>query len=328
MPSAADIREYQLEDGGVTLSLLNLGCITRGWWVPLGGASVPVVLGFANPADYARNPTFMGVIAGRVANRIGGARFSLEGRDHHLTANEGANQLHGGTGGLHSRIWQAERGGARSVRFTYRSMDGEEGYPGTVDFAVTVHLDGARVTYDMQAIVDRPTPISLAQHSYYSLGMDGLARKARFTCSADRTTPVDTAMIPVGQVVPVEGTRHDFRKGAVLADADPLGEGTDLNFALPDARDSSEPIADVLAPNGLRLRIWSDQPGLQVYTGHGLPSRHGAHPGQSIAPWAGLALEPQGFPDAVNHPGFPSVIVTPELPYRQRLTVEIMEVPR
>lgn len=325
MPRAGDIREFRLEDGGVALSLLNLGCITRGWWVPLGGVSVPVVLGLADPAGYARNPAFLGVIAGRVANRIGGARFSLDGRAYRLAANEGANQLHGGAGGLHSRIWQAERAGARSVRFTYRSVEGEEGFPGHVDFAVTVRLEGARVRYDMSARVDRPTPINLAQHSYYSLGVDRLSRKAWFRCAADRLTPVDDALIPTGQVVPVAGTRHDFRAGAVLSDADPAGEGTDLNVVLPEARDRSQPVAEVLAPNGLRLRMWSDQPGLQVYTGHGLPKLPGALSGQRIEPWAGLALEPQGFPDAVNHPGFPSVIVTPDQPYRQRLTVEIVE---
>ncbi|WP_306046142.1 aldose epimerase family protein [Nioella sp. MMSF_3534] len=327
MPRAGDIREFRLEDGGVALSLLNLGCITRGWWVPLGGTSVPVVLGFDDPAEYLQNPTYMGVIAGRVANRIGGARFSLDGRDHRLTANEGANQLHGGAGGLHSRIWQAETEGARAVRFTYVSPDGEEGYPGRASFEVTVRLDGARVTYDMAATVDRPTPINMAQHSYYSLGTEHLSRAARFTCPADRYTPVDSSLIPTGDIAPVKSTRHDFRAGAVLVEADPEGMGTDLNFVLPEGRDPARPVAELLAPNGLHLRMWSDQPGLQVYTGHGLPNLRSAHAGQRIAPWAGIALEPQGFPNAVNCPTFPSIIVTPEQPYHQRLTVEIMEVP-
>jgi aldose 1-epimerase len=315
-----------LEDGGVALSLLNLGCITRGWWVPLGGASVPVVLGFDDPADYLHNPTYMGVIAGRVANRIGGARFVLNGQDHRLTANEGANQLHGGAGGLHSRIWQAETEGVRAVRFSYRSPDGEEGFPGKADIEVTVRLSGSRVTYDMRARVDRPTPINLAQHSYYSLGVPQTSRDARFTCPADRVTPVDSALIPTGDITPVMGTRHDYRTGAVLAEADPDGIGTDLNLVMPEGRDPALPVAELLAPNGLRLRMWSDQPGLQVYTGHVLPNLRGAHPGQRIAPWAGIALEPQAFPNAVNCPSFPSIIVTPDQPYRQRLTVEIMEI--
>lgn len=326
MPRAGDIREFRLEDGGVALSLLNLGCITRGWWVPLGGALVPVVLGFDDPAEYLQNPTYMGVIAGRVANRIGGARFVLDGKQHRLTANEGVNQLHGGAGGLHSRIWQAETEGARAVRLTYHSADGEEGYPGPASFEVTVRLSGSRVTYDMAASVDRPTPINLAQHSYYSLGMPQTSRDARFTCPADRVTPVDSALIPTGDITPITGTRHDFRAGAVLAEADPDGMGTDLNLVMPEGRDPAHPVAELLAPNGLRLRMWSDQPGLQVYTGHGLPNLRGAHPGQRIAPWAGIALEPQAFPNAVNCPSFPSIIVTPDRPYRQRLTVEIMEI--
>lgn len=326
MPSAGDIRDFRLEDAGVSLSLLNLGCITRGWWVPLGGASVPVVLGFDDPAEYLQNPTYMGVIAGRVANRIAGAGFVLDGKQHRLTANEGVNQLHGGAGGLHSRIWQAETEGARAVRFTYVSPDGEEGYPGRASFEVTVRLSGSRVTYDMRARVDRPTPINLAQHSYYSLGMPQTSRDARFTCPADRVTPLDSALIPTGDITPITGTRHDFRAGAVLAEADPDGMGTDLNLVMPEGRDPAHPVAELLAPNGLRLRMWSDQPGLQVYTGHGLPNLRGAHPGQRIAPWAGIALEPQAFPNAVNCPSFPSIIVTPDQPYRQKLTVEIMEI--
>lgn len=325
MPSAGDIREYRLEDGGVSLSLLNLGCITRGWWVPLGGARVPVVLGYDAPADYATSTSYMGVIAGRVANRIGGARFSLDGRDYRLSANEGANQLHGGAGGLHARIWQADADGSKAVRFTYSSPDGEEGYPGRADVEVTVTLEGARVTYDMRATVDRPTPINLAQHSYYSLGTERVARVARLTCPADRYTPVDAARIPTGEILPVAGTRHDFHAGARFCEMDPEGQGTDLNLVIPEGRDPGAPVAELLAPNGLRLRMWSDQPGLQIYTGHGLPEHAGAHPGQRIAPWAGVALEPQGLPDAVNNPGFPSVIVTPDTPYRQRSIVEIVE---
>lgn len=328
MQRADEIREFRLQDGGVRLSLLNLGCITRGWWVPCGGDSVPVVLGYDDPARYLENDVYMGVIAGRVANRIRGARFALDGMVHRLAANEGANLLHGGAGGLHSRIWQAETGGARSVRFTYHSPDGEQGFPGCADFAVTVSLDGARVTYDMTATVDRPTPINLAQHSYYSLGVGALTRDGLFSCAADRYTPVDAALLPSGQVLPVAGSRHDFRVAARFAQMDPDAQGTDLNLVMPEARDATDPVAQIVAPNGLRLRMWSDQPGLQVYTGHGLPDRPGAHDGQRIAPFAGVALEPQGFPDAVNQPAFPPIIVTPDRPYHQRLTVEIMEVPR
>jgi len=326
MPLADEIQEFRLQDGDVTLSLLNLGCVTRGWWVPCDGATMPVVLGYADPARYLDNDVFMGVIAGRVANRIRGARFTLNGVAHQLTANEGANQLHGGAGGLHARIWQGEQDGPRAVRFIYTSPEGEEGFPGHAEFSVTIRLDGARVTYDMTATVDRPTPVNMAQHSYYSLGRDAVAHEARFTCPADRYTPVDDALLPTGQVLAVERTRHDFRRGARFAAMDPGGLGTDLNFVLPDARDPADPVAELLVPNGLRLRMWSDQPGLQVYTGHGLPDRGGAHDGQRIAPFAGLALEPQGFPDAVNQPAFPSIVVTPDNPYSQRLTVEIMEV--
>lgn len=323
MPRAEDIREVRLQDGDVTLSLLNLGCITRGWWVPLAGERVPVVLGYADPARYLADRIFTGTIVGRVANRIGGARFALDGQDHRLAANEGTNQLHGGPGGLHARIWTVAQDGDRAVRFTYASPEGEEGYPGRAEFEVAVTLECTRVTYDMRARVDRPTPINMAQHNYYSLGVDRIARVAHFTCRADRYTLMDEALIPTGAVAPVSGTPLDFRNGARFDDNDPDGHGIDRNLVMPEGRAPAQPMAEVLAPNGLRLRMWSDKLGLQVYTGQGLPTQGGAHAGQRFAPWNGLALEAQGFPDAVNQPGFPGIIVTPEAPYRHRMTVEI-----
>lgn len=319
---AGPLFEARLEDGGFALSILNLGARTRGWWVPLGGRAHPVVLGFDDPARYLTDEAYMGVIAGRVANRITGARFSIAGEAFALVPNEGANQLHGGAGGLHSRLWRIEEdSAARALRLSHVSPDGAEGYPGEVRFEVVVTLAGDTVTYDMRAQADRVTPVNLAQHNYYDLG--GGARDHRFHCIADRFAQVDAALLPTGKVAPVAGTALDFRAGRTLAGADPDRAGADIHLVFPETRDPSDPVARFSAPNGLSLEVRSDQPGAQFYTGAHLPCRAGAHPGQAIGPFRGVCFEPQGFPDAVNRPEFPPVMISPDRPYRQRLSLRI-----
>jgi len=323
---AEDIREFTLQDGPVRLSLLNLGAVTRGWWVPCGGASVPVVLGYDDPARYLSDEAHLGGIAGRVANRMTGGRLVLDGVHYQLSQNEGDTHLHGGAGGLNRRIWQADADSAgRRVRFTYHSPDGEEGYPGAVDFTVTISLDGSAVTYDMRAEVDRPTPINLAQHNYYALAGQAEIWDQRLTVQADRMTPLDRMQLPEGGIVALAGTRYDYQRGAILADNDPQRRGSDANLVLRDGLDRTAPVAELSAPNGLRMRMWSDQPDVQLYTAIHLAAQDGAHPGQRIAPFHGICLEPQGYPDAMNQPEFPSIVVTPEAPYRQVLTVDIAE---
>lgn len=327
MASAQDIEECRIEDGDVSLSILNYGAITRGWWVPCDGQSVPVVLGYDDPQRYLEDKCYLGAVVGRIANRTAGGRLPLGGDAFQLSQNEGANHLHGGYDALHRRFWAMEPDTARRrVRLTYRSADGEEGYPGTADIEVTVSLDGKRVMYDMRATVDRPTPINLAQHNYYNLMGQGVIWQHRLRCVADRMTPVGEGGIPTGVVEPADGTRFDYRNGSTFAQNDEALQGTDVNLVLPDNREPAQPTALVTAPNGLCLRMWSDQPGLQLYTASALNGTGGAHGLQTLAPFHGFCLEPQGFPNAVNEPGFPSVLVTPEMPYRQRLTVEITEV--
>lgn len=309
-----------LESGAARVTILSRGCITHDWRVAHGGAELPVVLGYADPADHLRHPgAHLGVIAGRVANRIAGARFRLDGRDWQLAANEGPNQLHGGPGGLGRRDWRIERDGDRAVRLALHSPHGDQGYPGAVDFAVTVTLDGHRLTYDMAARPDRPTPVNLAQHSYYNLMGGGQVWNHRLRVAAGRYTPVDGAMIPTGEIATVPD-RLDFRRARTIRDADPQGRGIDANLVLDAA---PGPAAELDAPNGLRLRLWTDQPGMQVYTAAKLSGTAPAHPGQTLGPFAGICLEPQHFPDSPNRLGFPSILCTPDRPYRQVLTVEI-----
>ncbi len=317
-----DVLKAVLSDGDVSLSILNYGAVTQDWRVPLGGARVPVVLGFEAFEDYLEHSEYFGIIAGRLANRTASGRFEIDGMPYQLSVNEPPHHLHGGFTGLGRRLWDLEARGSKSVRLSYRSPDGEEGYPGAVDFSVVISLDGNTVTYEMSAVPDRVTPINLAQHSYYSLG-EASVRDHHLTLAAPYYTPTDKALIPTGEIKSVAGTRFDFREGAVMGRLDQSAQGLDMNMVLEEGRDPQTPVARVRSPNGLCLKLWTDQPGLQIYNA---PKMHIPVPGldgQTYGPFSGLCLEAQNFPDAVNHPQFPSAMFSPERPYQQTLKVEI-----
>ncbi len=319
-----------MRDGDVSVAILNLGCITQDWRVPLGNERIPVVLGYDNPQDYATNPHYLGVIAGRVANRISGAGFCLDGQRYELSANESPNHLHGGPGGIHARIWDMQPDGDRRVRLRLTSGDGDQGYPGKVRFEVMISLAGAELSYEMGAQADRLTPVNLAQHSYYNLMGLGDVLDHRLGIRADRFTPLDKAMIPTGQIHNLAGLDFDMtgqtlNMGRTLRQADPTGAGLDMNFVLNGGAERT--VARLCAPNGLALELTTDQPCLQLFTGaslaplaKGLP---GGQRGQIHAPFAGVCLEPQGFPNAINTPGFATSLVGPDLSYRQSLKIAI-----
>ncbi len=305
-----DIAAHLLEDGRQRLRILSLGAITADWRVALpGGGAVPVILGHDDPAAYLGDDRYTGAIVGRVSGRIRGARFSLAGRDWRLNRNQGRHHLHGGPGGPSRRNWDMQGDGARAVRLTCRLEHGDDGYPGALDVQVDIRLDGGRLIYDMLATPDRPTPVSLAQHNYYNLAGGGLIWGHRLRVAARSFTETDAELIPTGAVKPLP-PEIDFSCGRTLEQRQ--HGALDVNVVIPEGHDRDWPVAVLSAPGGLSLRMWSDQPGLQLYTGANLP-----------VPGAGLCLEPQNWPDAVNHPAFPSPVVTPERPYRQRLVLEI-----
>ena len=317
------IEEAVVENAAARVSLLNIGCALRDWRVPLDGREIPVVLGFADPARYRDNGFYLGALAGRVANRIAHGRFPLGGRVVRLPVGPDGHCLHGGPEGLSTRLWRMEADSrADTVRFAYDSPDGESGFPGAVRFVVEASLCGAALTWRMRATPDRETPINLAQHAYYNLTGGGDVRDDVLRIAATGWTPTDAGLIPTGEIAPLDGARCDFRAPRSLRAADPEGRGFDVNLALDPARGDA-PAAEVAAPNGLRLRLWTDRPGLQLFdaaTVGGLPGGHG---GAVYGPFAGLCLEAQGFPDAPNRPAFPSVLCAPDAPYSQSLKVEI-----
>lgn len=297
---------------GTVASILDWGATLRDLVVPgRDGRPQRVVLGHDRIEDYRANPAYLGAIVGRHANRIGAGRFVLDGHSHQLTLNEGGRtHLHGGITGFSHQPWQVTACTGTSVTLTLTSPDGDQGYPGTVTATCTYALAvPATLRVELSATTDAPTPVNLAHHSYFTLQDGADARDHRLQLAAAQYTPVDADQIPTGQIAPVAGTPYDFRKARAIDLA------LDHNFVLS----GDGPAAVVTAPDGrLALTVTTDAPGLQVYDGRGLNAAPPGIGGQAHFPHAGLALEPQHFPDSPNQPGFPGVILRPGRTWRQR----------
>ncbi|MAS44113.1 MAG: galactose-1-epimerase [Rhodobacteraceae bacterium] len=322
----APVMEAELRSDVAAIRVLSWGCVIRDWRAEAPEGPRPVTLGFEDFAPYPTHSPAFGALCGRVANRIANARFALDGREIAVTPNTPPHHLHGGLDGFGRRDWTMETDGT-ALRLTRVSPHGEEGYPGEVALDVVMRLEGGRLRVDMSARPDRPTPINLAQHSYWNLGGAGAAGgdvlDHRLRLAASHCTPTRPDLIPTGEIASVAGGPLDFRAARPLRDADGAPLPLDLNFAL-DARDPAEPAAEVLSPSGdLRLRLWTDQPGVQVYNAPRLAIPVPGLEGRRYGAYAGLCLEAQNFPDAVNQPGFPDPIFTPDRPYSQRLEIEI-----
>ena len=314
------VEEVVLESDAAAVAILNYGCTVRDWRVDAPSGSLPMVLGFPHIEDYERHAKSHGAIVGRVANRIANARFTLDGTTYELVANEGPNSLHGGAIGLGKRVWNMEvDSGTGTVHLAYHSPDGEEGYPGAVDFTVTFRLEGPRLICEMAGRPDRPTPINLANHNYYNLGGAGQVKDHLLWADAEAYTPTDAALIPIGEIRSVEGTPLDFTSEREIGDT-----VLDQNLVLSEGRDRKQPAARARCPRtAMRLEIWTDEPGLQLFDAPEMTIDATGHDGQHYGPYAGLCLEAQHHPDSLHNPDWPSIIHSPEHPYFQRLVVEI-----
>lgn len=320
------VDEAVLESGtGVSVALLNWGVTVRDWRVPVEGTLRPVVLGFETFDPYPQHSPHFGSLAGRVANRIAGARFTLDGETFTLPANLGPNTIHGGPDGLGRTVWNLEPdSAANAVRFTHKSPHGHMGFPGNLDLSATYTLSENTLTLDLFATTDRPTPLSLVQHHYFNLGTGSDVLDHAVKIPATARSAVDENLIPSGALLPVYDTQYDFRAGRTLRDASGAPVPYDVNLVLPTRRASDAPIAEVTGPDGaLTLKLWSDRPGLQLYNGVTtdcpVPGLNGRRYGQ----YSGLCLEDQKYPGALAHAHFPSIIITPDTPYRHRCVIEI-----
>ena len=316
-----------LDHGRVRARCTNFGATLVSLEVPdRAGELGDVVLGFDSLAEYEseRNP-YCGGVVGRCANRIGGARFTLDGREVRLTANEGANHLHGGARGFDRRLWTTREARGSSVHFDLHSADGDEGYPGALDVSAGYHLGPVAegqstfvVGVQLLAHVHAPTPCSPTQHGYFNLAGSGSVLDHTLEVFASRYVVVDAELVPTGELASVAGTPFDFRRprriGARIAalEATPA-RGYDVCFVL-DGAGWHAPAARLHDPrSGRTLEIHTQQPGLQLYTGNRLDGLRGKR-GARHERFAGACLETQGLPDAVNHPHFPSVVLRPHAP--------------
>lgn len=313
-------------DTGVEVDIINYGVAVRDWRVPVAGSSPrSVVLGFDNFPAYASHSPHLGSLAGRVANRIGGASFTLDGEVYELPANEGRHMLHGGPEGLGRIVWSMETdAAANAATFTHLSPDGAMGFPGNVRFRATYSLTGNRLRLDLQASTDRRTPISVVQHQYFNLGTGPDIHDHKVEIRASAFTETDEDLIPTGVIVPVARTQYDLRKPRTLRDSTGRPLRYDVNLVLDQTRDLRDPVAIVAGPDeALTLRLWTDRPGLQfyngVYTDIPVPGLGGRHYGRH----SGFCLEDQAFPDAVHHPHFPSIWYGPDRDYSHWCEFEI-----
>jgi aldose 1-epimerase len=334
LPDGADVELYTLTNAaGVEARVITYGGIIVSLKVPdRAGALDDVVLGMDNLEGYLKGVPYFGAIVGRYGNRIGNARFTVDGKTYTLAANNGKNALHGGLKGFDKVVWKAEpfeRPGEVGLVLTHVSPDGDQGYPGALSTRITYTLsDKNSLAFDYEATTDKATPVNLTQHSYFNLAGAG-ARDVlghELTLNADRYTPVDATLIPTGELAPVEGTPFDFRTstaiGARIDAPHPqikFGGGYDHNYVLNRQGDGLSLAARVYEPTtGRVVEVTTTEPGVQFYTGNFLDGTITGKGGRVYQKRYGFCLETQHYPDSPNKPSFPSAIVTPDKPYRSQ----------
>lgn len=301
---------------GDCLELLNLGARIHSLKLHVDRRLRNVVLSHRSPDACRRDRYFLGATIGRYANRIGGARFDLDGRSYALAANEGPNQLHGGPDGFDKRIWHASTIAPKGVRFELVSADSDQGFPGTLRVSVDYRwLPGRSLLIELRAVTDRATPVNLTNHACFHLDGDdrgdGTVLEHRLALAADAYLATDAAKLPCGGFEALAGGPLDLRTarriGDLVAADQPMirrDHGPDLCYRLT----SGDPAARLTSSSGdLALEIATSYPGLQVYAGQYL--------GAPLEPYAGICLESQYFPDSPNRAELPSTILRPGFTY-------------
>jgi aldose 1-epimerase len=341
LPDGRAVEEFTLTNArGIEVRALTYGAIITVIRTPdRSGRLADIVLGFDSLQAYVERSPYFGAIVGRFANRIAKGRFTLDGVTYHLATNNGPNSLHGGLRGFDKAMWTAEpmRGDSGAgVAFHYRSADGEEGYPGNLDVRVTYTLTPRdELVVDYVASTDKATPVNLSQHTYWNLRGDARADILDhvLTLHASAYTPVDSTLIPTGEIASVAGTPFDFRSpmaiGARIAQPNEqlrFGRGYDHNWVLdrPTGRGGQDGGGLVRAArvvdstSGRTLEISTTEPAIQFYSGNFLDGTITGKYGVVYEHRAALVLETQHFPDSPNHPSFPSTILRPGDTYRTR----------
>lgn len=322
------IRLFTLKNpNGMTVQVTNYGAKIVSLNVPIeNGVKRDVVLGFSTLDEWMTKEPYFNAVIGRYANRIKDGKFTLDGQTYQLARNNGKNHLHGGVSGFNDKVWDVVGQTTFSVILHYRSVAGEEKYPGTVDVYVTYQLmrdNALNITYEAKS--DAPTIVGFTNHAYFNLNGDGsnTIRNHVLQVMADEYTPFDDTACPTGEILPVEGTPMDFRKPVKLADRidDPFfaaGKGIDNNFVLrKEFRDKKSELAARISIPSLTMEVYTTMPGLQVYTGNFIEKNTGKS-GKTYDVQTAICLEAQNFPNSPNIPSFPSAVLRPDDVYYEK----------
>lgn len=312
LASGEPVHRVALAGGGLTAQVVTRGAAIQSLF--LDGHDAPLVLGFDRIEDYETHSPYFGATAGRFANRIAGARFTLDGAEYRLDANDHGHCLHGGSSGFSERLWTIEDHGQSHVVLRLDSTDGDMGFPGAVTARCRYELAGEgelRVT--LTAETDAPTVCAMAHHSYFNLEDGGAGPVAghEIAIGADRYLPVDETLIPLGAPIPVEGTRFDFRD---MKRVDAYGAAADYdhNFCLNGAEGRVRQVAELHAPrSGVSMTVTTAEPGLQWFTAPSMQMTVPGLGGRIYGNHAGMCLETQKWPDAPNRPDYPSAVLRP-----------------
>ena len=319
IPDGTAVEIFTLSDGPYEARITNYGGVVVSLKAPdRNGKSADVVLGFDDLNGYVANfngpsTAFFGAIIGRYGNRIGHGSFTLDGKKYSLPLNNGENTLHGGPHGFNNVVWKAKPI-TNGVELTYLSKDGEAGYPGNLSAVVRYTLVKGDLRIEYSATTDKDTVVNLTNHSYFNLAGQGDILSHQLTLHASRFTPVDAGLIPTGELKSVAGTPFDFRKATAIgarinADDEQLhrGRGYDHNWVLDSGGGKLTEAAEVYdAGSGRVLKVLTDQPGIQFYSGNFLDGSIKGKGGKPDELHAALCLETQHFPDSPNHSDFPT----------------------
>ncbi|MCL2128429.1 MAG: galactose mutarotase [Treponema sp.] len=326
------ITETLRNNNGMETTLLNLGATLTSITVPgPEGERVELTLGYENPEGYIGDKMYFGSTPGRFANRIGGGRFSLNGREYNLSLNNGENHLHGGTDGFAQKFWDISREGDRVV-FSYTSPDGENGYPGALTARTAYSLNNDNeLSIEYTAESDKDTILNLTNHAYFKLNPTADDILDHELClEADSFVVTDKENIPTGEIRPTEGSPLDMSaarrlRDIVACDYDVIRNAGGIDSCFVIKGEGFRRAAVLTEPeSGRALEVLTDLPGIQVYTGHLITAGTIGRGGQIYGPFSGVCLEAQRFPDAPNHPSFPSAVLKAGEAFSARIVYKLV----
>ncbi|WP_411272908.1 aldose epimerase family protein [Daejeonella sp.] len=322
---------YEIRNEQMTVHFTNYGARIVGLWIAdnEGRKPIDVVVGFKNIDDYLKSTeSFFGATIGRYGNRIAGGKFTIDGIEYHIPLNNGPNALHGGSKGFHDVVWDAEQPDGKTLIFTYFSKDGEEGFPGNLSAKVTYTItENNELRIEYEATTDKKTPVNLTNHAFFNLNGEGSGEILNHSVQifANKFNPVDSTLIPTGELLSVANTPLDFNSAKTIgerinADDEQLifGNGYDHNYVLSGKKENKLRHAATVKgdKSGIKMDIFTQEPGMQFYSGNFMQGKNIFKNGSKDNFRTAFAMETQHFPDSPNQPSFPSTILNPGEKYR------------